>query len=76
MYVSSHTRSTHQIRTHKIAMTVDIDKMFCDVGLQEADHDLHRFVWRPEEKGLPLDCQNEMFDFWSSFFTLPGNSSP
>ena len=42
-----------KFRTHKIAMTADIGKMFCEVGIQEADHDTHGFVWRPEE-GAPI----------------------
>ena len=42
-----------KFRTHKVAMTVDIGKMFREVGLQEADRDLHRFAWRPEE-GSPI----------------------
>ena len=42
-----------KLRTHKVAMTADIGKMFREVGLQEVDHDLHRFVWRPEE-GAPI----------------------
>ena len=42
-----------KFRTHKVAMTADIGKMFREVGLQEADRDLHRFVWRPEE-GAPI----------------------
>ena len=42
-----------KFRTHKVAMTADIGKMFREVGLLEADRDLHRFVWRPEE-GAPI----------------------
>ena len=42
-----------KFRTHKVAMTADIGKMFREVGLQEAGRDLHRFVWRQDE-GAPI----------------------
>ena len=36
-----------KFRTHKVAMTADIGKMFREVRLQEADRDLHRLASSP-----------------------------
>lgn len=33
-------------RSHRIALTTDVSKMYRAVVLPETDRDLHRFVWR------------------------------
>ena len=35
-----------RFRSHRIALTIDVSKMYRAVGLVESDKDLHRFVWR------------------------------
>ena len=34
-----------QFRTHKIALTADIEKAFLMVSVQESDRDVLRFLW-------------------------------
>ena len=40
-----------RFRSHRVALTTDVSKMYRAVGLVESDKDLHRFVWRsrPDE---------------------------
>ena len=40
-----------RFRSHRVALTTDVSKMYRAVSLVEADKDLHRFVWRskPDE---------------------------
>ena len=45
-----------RFRTHKVALTADIEKAFLQVGLQPADRDVTRFLWlkdptKPPTKG-------------------------
>ena len=42
-----------QFRTHSIAVTADISKMYRAVHLHPQDRDLHRFLWR-EDPSLPM----------------------
>ena len=42
-----------QFRTHSIAVTADISKMYRAVHLHLQDRDLHRFLWR-EDPSLPM----------------------
>ena len=37
-----------KFRTHKVALTTDISKMYREVQLMESDKDFHRFVWRQD----------------------------
>ena len=40
-----------RFRQHRVALTTDISRMYRPVLLPEAQHDLHRFVWRRHEHG-------------------------
>ena len=42
-----------RFRTHRIALTTDVSRMYRAILLSESDKDLHRFVWR-EHKHKPL----------------------
>ena len=42
-----------QFRTHSIAITADISKMYRSVHLHPKDRDLHRFIWT-EDPSVPL----------------------
>ena len=42
-----------QFRTHRVALTTDVSKMYRAVELTPPDRDLHRFVWR-NNPNLPL----------------------
>ena len=35
-----------RFRMHKVALIIDVSKMYRAVGLIDCDKDLHRFVWR------------------------------
>lgn len=41
-----------RFRSHRVAITTDVSKMYRAVGLVEPDKDLHRFIWRskPDEQ--------------------------
>ena len=50
---SSLTDVLLRFRLHRIALTTDVSRMYRAVLLDEADKDLHRFVWR-KSSGEPL----------------------
>ena len=58
-----------RFRTHPIALTADIAKMYREVKLLPADRDLHRFVWRPTRN-------HELQDFRMTRVTFGVSASP
>ena len=40
-----------RFRSHRIALTTDISRMYRMVHLEESDKDLHRFVWKRDPSG-------------------------
>ena len=41
-----------RFRTHRVAVSADISKMYREVALHPADRQLHRFLWRPHPDGV------------------------
>ncbi|CAG2198095.1 unnamed protein product [Mytilus edulis] len=47
-----------RFRLHKIAMVADIEKAFLQVGLQEDDRDVTRFIWLKDCANMYVERQN------------------
>lgn len=45
---SSLTDVLLRFRTHRVALTADVSKMYRAIELVPSDRDFHRFVWRPD----------------------------
>ena len=60
-----------RFRSHRIAITTDVNKMYRAVVLPEIDRDLHRFVWRrnPSEPLQDFRMTRVTFGVLSSSFT-------
>jgi len=66
-----------RFRTHKVALTADIEKAFLQVGLQPTDRDVTRFLWLkdltkpPTKDNLQIYCFSRVpFGVISSPFQL------
>ena len=44
-----------RFRSHRVALTADVSKMYRAVELAESDRDFHRFVWRENPNDVLLD---------------------
>ena len=59
-----------RFRSHRIALTADVSKMYRAIELAKPDRDLHRFVWRSKEEDTLKDYQMTRVTFGvsASFF--------
>ena len=62
-------------RTHRIALTTDVSKMYRAVELAPTDKDLHRFVWRSNPKSAMLDYRMTRVTFGVSASSFAANMS-
>ena len=62
-----------QFRTHRVALTTDVSKMYRAVELVPADRDLHRFVWRNNPKDPLLDYRMTRVTFGVSASSFAAN---
>lgn len=62
-------------RTHRIALTTDVSKMYRAVELATADKDLHRFVWRSKPSDPLLDYRMTRVTFGVSASSFAANMS-
>ncbi|XP_064382855.1 uncharacterized protein LOC135331570 [Halichondria panicea] len=62
-----------RFRTHRIALTTDVSKMYRAVELTTADRDLHRFVWRNNPKDPLLDFRMTRITFGVSASSFAAN---
>lgn len=60
-------------RTHRVALTTDVSKMYRAVELVSADRDLHRYVWRNSPKDSPLDYRMTRVTFGVSALSFAAN---
>ena len=52
-----------RFRTHKVALTADIEKAFLQVGLQPADRDVTRFLWLKDPTKPPTKDNLQIYRF-------------
>ena len=57
-----------RFRSHRIALTADISKMYRAIELAPSDRDLHRFVWRNSIK-------DPLRDYWMTRVTFGVSAS-
>ena len=62
-----------RFRTHRIALTTDVSKMYRAIELTTADRDLHRFVWRNNPKDPLLDFRMTRITFRVSASSFAAN---
>ena len=62
-----------RFRTHRIALTADISKMYRAVELAQNDKDLHRFVWRKNVKDSLRDYRMTRVTFGVSASSFAAN---
>ncbi len=62
-----------RFRTHRVALTTDISKMYRAVELVPVDRDLHRFVWRNNPKDPLLDYRMTRVTFGVSASSFAAN---
>ncbi len=61
-------------RTHRIALTTDVSKMYTAVELATADKHLHRFVWRSKPSDPLLDYRMTRVTFGVSASSFAANN--
>ena len=64
-----------RFRTHRVALTTDVSKMYRAVELTPADKDLHRFVWRNDPKDQLVDYRMTRVTFGVSASSFAANMS-
>ena len=52
-----------RFRTHKVALTADIEKAFLQVGLQPSDRDVTRFLWLKDPTKPPTKDNLQIYRF-------------
>ena len=62
-----------RFRTHRIALTTDVSKMYRAVELVPSDRDLHRFVWRNDPKEPLQDYRMTRVTFGVSASSFAAN---
>ena len=62
-----------RFRTHRVALTTDVSKMYRAVELTPADRNLHRFVWRNNPKDPLLDYRMTRVTFGVSASSFAAN---
>ena len=62
-----------RFRSHRIALTADVSKMYRAVELAEPDRDFHRFVWRPKPEGPLCDYRMTRVTFGVSASCFAAN---
>ena len=62
-----------RFRTHRVALTTDVSKMYRAVELVPVDRDLHRFVWRNNPKDPLLDYRMTRVTFGVSASSFAAN---
>ena len=62
-----------RFRTHRVALTTDVSKMYRAVELVPADRDLHRFVWRNDPQDVLLDYRMTRVTFGVSASSFAAN---
>ena len=60
-------------RTHRVALTTDVSKMYRAVELASADRDLHRFIWRSNTTDPILDYRMTRVTFGVSASSFAAN---
>ena len=64
-----------RFRTHRVALTADVSKMYRAVELAPADRDLHRFVWRNSPQDSRHDYRMTRVTFGVSASSFAANMS-
>ena len=64
-----------QFRSHRVALTADVSKMYRAIELIESDRDLHRFVWRSSENEPLKDYRMTRVTFGVSASSCAANMS-
>ena len=62
-------------RTHRIALTADVSKMYRAIRLIDSDKDLHRFVWRKDPDEPLMDYRMTRVTFGVSASSYAANMS-
>ena len=62
-----------QFRQHRVAVTMDISKMYCAILLHKAQRDLHHFVWRRHEHSNLEDYRMTRLTFGVSASSFAAN---
>ena len=62
-----------RFRSHKIAMTTDVSKMYRAVLLPKHQRDLHKFVWRKDRTQIAGDCRMTKLTFGISPSSFAAN---
>ena len=62
-----------KFRTHRVALTTDVSKMYRAVNLALSDRDLHRFVWRKSPNDPLLDYRMTRVTFGVSASSFAAN---
>ena len=62
-----------RFRTHRVALTTDVSKMYRAVEVVPADRDLHRFVWRNDPQDVLLDYRMTRVTFGVSASSFAAN---
>ncbi|KRX83239.1 hypothetical protein T06_5387 [Trichinella sp. T6] len=57
----------------RVALRLDIAKMYLQVGLHERDHDVCRFLWRRDEVGSSPSMYRFTWVFWFGLPSLLGH---
>ena len=52
-----------RFRSHQVAISADISKMYRAVHLDPSDHNLHRFLWREHPSGPLIDYRMNRVTF-------------
>ncbi len=63
-----------RFRLHRIAIVVDISKMYRAVSLTPVDRDMHRFVWRRSPKDVLQDFRMTRVTFGVSASSVKQNA--
>ena len=62
-----------RFRSHRVALTADISKMYRAIELDPSDRDLHRFVWRNSERDPLRDYRMKRVTFGVSASSFAAN---
>ena len=62
-----------RFRTHPVALTADVSKMYRAVELVDDDKDFHRFVWRSDPKDCLVDYRMTRVTFGVAAFSFAAN---
>ena len=62
-----------RFRTHRVALTADVSKMYRAIELSESDRDLHRFVWQSESEDILIDYRMTRVTFGVSASSFAAN---